>query len=174
MQLCVVIGLFVLLAFLVYVFSKKRTREGFTTAFRDGTLCQPLTNNRQNYLMPHAVTFVLEGYNFKDTPIFYRDGKKIAPLTYSWDYREMAYYFDLAAPNGLTGHQWVLETSDYVKPKVTESRSHTVMNVGLMRRRGDFNRWVLSCPGGKPKYSYDASAGCVPNPGRVCGDLCCS
>jgi len=140
---CLIVGAILVLAVLL-ILSRRTTREGFTTSFQHGWLCHPLVNEDQENILPDHVTFVVEGYNYQDTPIVYRDGKKIVPLQFSWDYTSMAYYIMVAAPGGPDGHQWVLETFDFVQPKVTEGRTLKPVKVSLMRRRYGFNRWLLT------------------------------
>ena len=140
---CLIIGL-VLLALAVYIYSNRSTKEGFTTSFQHGWLCHPLINEDQESILPDHTTFVVEGYNYQETPVVYRDGKKIVPLQYSWDYTSMAYYIMVAAPGGADQHQWVLETYDYVEPKVTTGETLMPVKVDLMRRRNGFNRWLLT------------------------------
>jgi hypothetical protein len=125
------------------ILGRKRSKEGFATAFRHGWLCQPLINNDQDDILPTNVTFVVEGYNYQETPIIYRDGKKVVPLQFSWDYTSMAYYFVMAAPKGAANHKWMLETFDFVEPRVTEGRSLEPVKVKLLRRRFGFNHWEL-------------------------------
>jgi len=95
--------------------------------------------------MPDSVVFLVEGYNYRGTPKIFRDGQLVVPLQYAWDYGAMAYYLVIHAPNGLTGSDWILETTDFVEPVVHEARSGKLMNVTLQRRRYDYNKWSLSC-----------------------------
>jgi hypothetical protein len=120
-------------------------KEGFTIAVRDNKLlCDPLVNHDEDYLMPHSVTFVIQGYNYAETPIIYGDDEKLIPLQYAWDYESMAYYITVDAPKGLCGTKWILETSDFVEP-VVKTGEGKLLKVTLMRRRYRFNRWEISC-----------------------------
>ncbi len=131
---------------LAIFFLSGSTVENFTIAKRHGILCPPLLRKTlEDKLMPNSVVFVIQGYNYAETPILYRDGKKIVPLQYEWNGEAMAYYFTVAAPNGLCGSEWVLETSDFIEPVVNEGRSGEKIDVVLRRRRGGFNKWGLSC-----------------------------
>lgn len=124
-----------------------KQKEYFTISKRDGKLCKPLLNdNTENYLMQHPyVSMVVQGYNYSETPIFYRDGKKITPMDYEYNNTTMAYYFILYAPNGICNHEWILETSDFVKPIVSNGVTNTDFNVTLERKRGGFNKWKIEC-----------------------------
>ena len=118
--------------------------EHFSIAERDGVLCYPFLNNREAWLMPNSIVFVIQGYNYATTPVIIRDRKEIVPLQYAWDYRSMAYYFVVSAPRGLEGSEWILQTSDFVEPIVNEGRTGARLNVGLLRRRDQYNWWSIS------------------------------
>jgi hypothetical protein len=120
-------------------------REGFTLHERDGILWPPFLNNRDAYLMPNSVVFVIQGYNYETTPKIFRDGELVTPLQYAWDYANMAYYLTIYAPHGLCDSEWMLETSDFVEPVVFEGRSQRKMNVSLERRRAGYHHWMLTC-----------------------------
>ena len=134
-----------ILAIIVLFILARKTREGFTLHERNCKLCPPFLNNRDAYLMPNSVVFVVQGYNYESTPKIFRDGKLVTPLQYAWDYGNMAYYLTVYAPNGLCESDWILETTDFVKPIVYEGRSEKEMTVTLKRRRAGFHKWCLSC-----------------------------
>ncbi len=138
--LIIISGLLIL--FLCY-FSRKN--ESFTIAERDGVFCNSKIRNTEGDLLPNSVVFVIQGYNYKSTPKFFRDGKDIQPLQYFWDPSATAYYFTLYAPFGVCGSEWILETSDYIMPVVNDGRTGTQLKVDLIRRREDFNRWKIEC-----------------------------
>ena len=144
MKGCVVIALMALVLLVALLVSRAR-RESFTLHTRDWLLCLPFLNERDAYLMPDSVVFVVQGYNYSDTPRVFRDEEVITPLQYAWDYGNMAYYLTVYAPNGLRGSEWMLETSDFVEPVVYEGRSERKMNVSLRRRRNGYHHWTLSC-----------------------------
>lgn len=123
----------------------KKNPEDFTIAERNGILCNPKIRNTDGPLLPNSVVFVIQGYNYKETPIIHRDGESVVPLQYSWDYSSSTYYITVYAPKGLCGSEWILETSDYIKPIVNDGRSGNEITVTTERRRGDFNWWRLSC-----------------------------
>lgn len=133
------------LLIILLVLWKVKTTENFTIAERDGILCDPKTRDIENQLLPNTVVFVIQGYGYERTPIFYRDGSKIRPEQTFYDPTSLAYYFTVYAPLGLCGSEWVLETSDFVKPVVNEGRSGKAMKVILQRRRRDFNKWEIRC-----------------------------
>jgi hypothetical protein len=140
--ICICIGI----VLIILVLCSDKTKENFTIAKRTGLFCKPLlSGDSDTNLMPNSITLVIQGYNYKKTPIIYRDGKSIVPLQYSWDYSSMAYYFVVYAPKGTCGHSWILETSDFVEPVVADGRTNENMQVSLIRRRNDFNMWELSC-----------------------------
>ena len=138
-------GLWIVLAIVIIVVAMiwSPSKENFTIAERNGLLCPPFLNNREAHLMPNSVAFVIQGYNYAQTPKIYRDGKKITPLQYAWDSDSMAYYFVVSSPFGLEGSQWILETSDFVEPVVYEGRTYVHMNLTLLRRREGYNRWEM-------------------------------
>jgi hypothetical protein len=119
--------------------------ENFTIAERDGILCNPTIRNTEEPLLPNSAVFLIQGYNYKETPSIYRNGEKIVPLQFFWDYSSMVYYFTVHAPNGICGSEWRLVTSDYVKPVVNNGRTGEEITVTSERRRGGFNWWKLSC-----------------------------
>lgn len=145
--MCLVTNFFLVIIFLLVIFwLAGGTKENFTIAKRDDLLCPPLIRKSlEDKLLPNSVIFVIQGYNYADTPKIYRDGKKIVPLQYEWDAEATAYYFTVSAPQGLCNSEWVLETSDFVKPVIVEGRSGGQLTVGLLRRREGFNRWSISC-----------------------------
>jgi hypothetical protein len=145
LNMWLVILLIILTAALIFI--KSTGREYFTVAKRTGLLCKPLLNNHtENDLMPKPyISIVIQGYNYQKTPIIYRDGKKITPLQYEWDYMSMAYYFVVWAPNKKCGSEWILETSDFVKPVVTDGVTNVDFKVELERRREGYNKWRLLC-----------------------------
>lgn len=138
-------AIFLLMAVMWLGNGKKGKSEDFTIAERDGILCNPKIRNTEAPLLPHSVVFVIQGYNYKETPKIYRDGEKIVPLQYFWDYSSTTYYFTVYAPKGICGSQWILETSDYIKPVVNDGRTGKDVIVTSERRREDFNWWKLSC-----------------------------
>ena len=126
------------------VLCSRNNRENFTIAMRNGWLCKPLVNHEEDDLTPNAFSFVVQGYNYQDTPNFFRDGERITPMRFDHDASELAYYFVVAAPKGCD-HQWILETTDYIEPIVSEGRSGRNMQVTPVRRREGYNRWLLTC-----------------------------
>lgn len=136
-----------IIALLILIFSLcvVNKREGFTIHERNGMLCAPFLKGLDAHLMPSSVVFVVQGYNYQDTPKVYRDGRLVTPLQYAWDYGNMAYYLAIHAPEGLCGSEWLLETTDFVEPVVYEGRSEKKLNVSLVRRRDGYHRWMLSC-----------------------------
>lgn len=120
-------------------------RENFTIAEREGVFCNPKISNFEGKLLPNSEVFVIQGYNYKKTPIIYRDGKKIVPLQFFWNSSALAYYFTVYAPEGLCGSEWILETSDFVEPVVNDGRTGKRIKVDVARRREDFNKWLLYC-----------------------------
>ena len=128
----------------VYFYLSKK--ESFSIAKRFGSECDPQDQDPTDaYLMPKSIVFTINGYNYQETPIIMRDAQKITPLQYAWDNNMMTYFITVYAPNGLCGSEWILETSDYVKPIVTEARSGKIMNVNIERRREGYNHWSLTC-----------------------------
>lgn len=142
---CLIILLLIFAIALILI--NKNSIENFTIAKRTGLLCKPLLNKHtENDLMPKPyISMVIQGYNYAGTPIIYRDGKKVTPLQYEWDYMSMAYYFVLWAPNKKCGSEWILETTDFVKPVVTDGVTGEDFKVDLERRREGFNKWRLVC-----------------------------
>lgn len=140
-MLCLVIFLFIAVLWL----GNSKPSEDFTIAERDGILCNPKIRNTEGPLLPNSIVFVIQGYNYKETPIFFRDGKKVVPLQYFRDYSSMTYYFTIYAPKGLCGSEWILETSDYIEPVVNDGKTGEDIKVTSERRRADFNWWKLSC-----------------------------
>lgn len=122
-----------------------KNRENFTIAKRDGLLCRPLMDESDDHILPNSSSIVIQGYNYQDTPKIYRDGKKIVPLKYARDYLSMAYFFVVADPRGFCNSEWLIETTDYVKPVVNDGRSGRFYNVELVRRRNMYNLWSISC-----------------------------
>jgi hypothetical protein len=120
-------------------------KENFTIAKREGVFCDPKIANFEGDLLPNSEVFVIQGYNYKQTPKIYRDGKKIVPLQLFWNPSAMAYYFTVYAPDGLCGSEWILETTDFVEPVVNDGRTGKSIKVDLARRRDDFNKWMLYC-----------------------------
>lgn len=145
MKWCLIIYVAIFLLMVMIWLDNAKVPEDFTIAERDGILCNPKIRNTEDPLLPNSVVFVIQGYNYKETPIIHRDGEKIVPLQYYWDYSSTAYYITVYAPKGLCGSEWILETSDYIKPVVNEGRSGDKITVTTERRRGGFNWWRLSC-----------------------------
>lgn len=145
--MCLVTNFLLAIIFILAIFWLSGDfKENFTIAKRHGILCPPLIRKSlEDKLMPNSLIFVIQGYNYNETPKIYRDGKKIVPLQYEWDAESMAYYFTVSAPYGLCGSEWILETSDFVEPVIVEGRSGDPVKVGLLRRREGFNRWNMSC-----------------------------
>ena len=143
MKLCLVIPLILVVIIIIVVMSTKK--EGFTLHKIDGLLCKPFLNGNDAYLMPDSVVFVIQGYNYSETPKIFRDDKLVVPLQYAWDYSDMAYYMTIYAPKGLCESEWILETSNFVEPVVYEGRSERKLNVTLKRRRNGFHKWALTC-----------------------------
>lgn len=129
----------------IWLGNGKGKSEDFTIAERNGISCNPTIRDTEGPLLPNSVVFVIQGYNYKETPVIHRDGEKVVPLQYSWDYSSSTYYLTVYAPKGLCGSNWILETSDYIKPVVNEGRSGKEVIVTPERRREDFNWWKLSC-----------------------------
>ena len=90
---------------------------------------------------PESILFVIKGYNYATTPIIYRDGVEVTPLQYAWDDTIMTYYIRV---DGDVTDRWTLETSDYIKPLVSEGDSGIELKVDILRRRGSFNLWTIS------------------------------
>lgn len=146
MKACYIVyaAIFLLMA-VIWLGNGKGKSEDFTIAERDGIACNPKIRNAEGPLLPNSVVFVIQGYNYKETPVIHRDGEKVVPLQYFWDYSSTTYYFTVYAPKGLCGSNWILETSDYIKPVVNEGRTGQEINVTPERRREDFNWWRLTC-----------------------------
>lgn len=107
-------------------------------------MCYPFLDHREDWLLPDSQVFVIQGYNYQNTPKIYRDGRIITPLQYARDYGNMIYYFAVYAPNGLCGSQWMVETSDNVKPLVNDGRTCSSLSVDSAQEAG-YHRWVISC-----------------------------
>ena len=137
------LGLLVFLLVIWYCVTPEK--ENFTIAQREGVFCNPKISNFEGKLLPNSEVFVIQGYNYKKTPIIYRDGKKIVPLQLFWNPSALAYYFTVYAPEGLCGSEWILETSDFIEPVVNDGRTGKPIKVDLSRRREDFNKWLLYC-----------------------------
>lgn len=100
--------------------------EKFTIAERDYRLC-PWVTNRERNLIPSASVLVIQGYNYTDTPRLFiqspqgrQELKYHRPVQYHWDSDSMTYYFTLAHNICRSNDRWYLETSDNVKPVITE------------------------------------------------------
>jgi len=160
----IVLGvLFAIIADWIY----NRRMERFTVHLEDKPQCISPTNATTGSinvpLSPPggAVRWTVSGYNYQDTPIFYRDGKKIVPLEYAWNSDGMTYYFTLASEgeSGCAGSErspegtptpegrsaWVLSTFDHVQPTVTDQDTLRELVVTPIRRRHGFNLWSVSC-----------------------------
>jgi hypothetical protein len=129
-----------------------RKRERFTVHELDTPTCISTTDDllpnsdKMNVpLQPNTVRLAIQGYNYQETPIFYRDDKKILPMEFAWDYTSMMYFYTLAAPNGVCNHDWILETYDFVKPLVVNQDTGEPMEVLSVRRRYGYNKWRLRC-----------------------------
>jgi hypothetical protein len=110
------------------------------------TASLPANSDEMNVsLQPNTVRLAIQGYNYQETPVFYRDDKKIIPMEYAWDSDELTYYFTLAAPSGVCNHSWIIETYDFVEPIVMDQDSYKFLTVASVRRRLGFNRWRISC-----------------------------
>ncbi len=100
-------------------------------------------------LMPNSIRLAIGGYNYQETPKFFRNGKEIVPLEYSRDSDNLMYYFTLAVPYGespcSSNIEWVMETYDFVEPTVVNRDSNKNMKVLPLRRRRGYNRWSLVC-----------------------------
>jgi len=129
-----------------------RKKEKFTIHEVDTPTCIPSTaslppnSDKMNVvLQPNTVRLAIQGYNYQDTPVFFRDGKKIVPMEFAWDSDTLTYFFTLATPNGLCNHDWILETYDFVEPIIIDQDSYKPLKVLAVRRRRGFNRWQLLC-----------------------------
>ena len=98
---------------------------------------------REHSLMPRALIFVIQGYTYKDTPIIYKDGKKVTPLQYDWDEINFTYYLTVDGGTGLDDNEWVIELSDFVEPIVTEGYSQRRLITTFMDGREDHYLWLL-------------------------------
>jgi hypothetical protein len=127
------------------LFFTRNVKENFTIVEREGLLCHPFVNNRETNLMPNSIVIIVQGYNYVDTPKILRDGRVIIPLQYAWDSDSLAYYFIVYAPKGMCGSNWMLETSDHVKPVVIEGRNNKDFIVNLEKRNEGHHMWSLSC-----------------------------
>lgn len=148
-------GVVVTGAIVLYIYEKRRG-EKFTIHEVDpgdkGTCVTPTSELPSNSdsmnvpLQPNSVRIAVQGYNYQDTPIFYRDGKKIVPMEYAWNANILTYYFTLAAPDGVCGNtEWILETYDFVEPIVINQDTNTKFKVLPLRRRHGYNKWLLQC-----------------------------
>jgi len=134
--LLVILGMVVIFFF---CFSK---RENFTIAEREGVLCNPIFTSAETILFPNSKSFTVQGYIYKETPIVYRNGKKIVPLNFKVDSNSLVYYFTVYAPEG-SNSEWILETSDFIEPLINDGNTGKRVKVDLVRRRQDFNKWRM-------------------------------
>jgi hypothetical protein len=133
--------LLVVLVVILFLITKV-TVEKFTIAERHGILCNPI--RKLSPLTPNSISLIMQGYNYDETPKIYRDGIKIIPFQFSRDSQAQIYYFTLAAPNGACNHNWMIETSDFVEPVVSNGENGNRAKVTLLRRRGGFNQWNIN------------------------------
>lgn len=126
MKLCVLIYIVVLCSvFLYIVFSPNK--EHFTVDRRDYRLC-PYVTNRERSLIPNAIVLVVQGYNYTEVPRLFYNDKYIRPVQYHWDSDALSYYFTLSTDD-ICGGRWTLETSENVKPLITEGYSQKLIGV---------------------------------------------
>lgn len=133
-------------------FSVTQRKEKFTVHQVDSPTCIPSTeslpfnSDKMNVvLQPNTVRIAIQGYNYQESPVFFRDGKKILPMEYAWNADTLTYFFTLAAPNGVCNHEWILETYDFVEPIVVNQDTYKKLQVLPIRRRLGYNRWQLLC-----------------------------
>jgi hypothetical protein len=117
-------------------------REGFSLGQRDYRLCASVSEKDKN-LMPHTIELVVQGYNYSQPLAVIRDGEEITPLQYAWNANEMSYYIVVYDPPG-HHHEWILKTSDNVKPIVTEGYSQKSVLVQKRGKSGGYVWWSLS------------------------------
>ena len=151
----VLLGIFLIYKYILtrisnFQIDQKNYRLCPTVTVRDQEENNGLLNNK-------AVVFVIQGYNYSDTPKILRDDDYILPLQYNWDYTNATYYITMDSTGGnipstsFCKTRWILETSDDVKPVVTEGYSQRRLNV---RRVKHYNQqrynvhtyaWKISC-----------------------------
>jgi hypothetical protein len=133
-----VVLLYILLLWFLYPYNI----SPFEIAKRRELVC-PTVTQREHSLMPRALIFVIQGYTYKDTPIIYKDGKKVIPLQYDWDEINFTYYLTVDGGKGLDDNQWVIELSDFVEPIVTEGYSQRKLTTTLIDDKEDHYLWLL-------------------------------
>ena len=138
----------ILLAMVAFIIWNSNDKESFSVGSRNFRLCPTITDREHN-IMPRAIVFVVQGYNYTDTPIVYRDGKAVTFLQYYWDATDFTYYITVdglsADPKQWCAHQWTIETSEFVKPVVTEGYSGIELNVKSIAQKDGHNLWNISC-----------------------------
>lgn len=129
----------------VIVWSIFAKRENFTITEIDHKPCMYPIQEVDDDLLPNSTLLTLSDYNYLETPVIYRDGKKITPLNFYRDYVDMLYYFTVNSPKGVCGHTWTIETSDFVEPVVSDGRSNKQLSVSLEERADGHNLWKITC-----------------------------
>jgi hypothetical protein len=120
-------------------------REGFELAKRFNAVC-PIYQPEDIKSMPRtSFPMVITGYNYVENPIIYRDGSQITPEQFFRDGNGMAYYMTVYAPRGACNHEWMVETSDYVKPNVANGIGGKFFKVSLLEMRDGHNLWKVDC-----------------------------
>ena len=124
----------------LYIFSSRR--EGFSLGQRSYRLC-PAVSERDEYLMPNSIQLVVQGYNYSLSPAVVRNEIEITPLQFAWDANHMTYYIVVYSPPHPNGNEWILKTSEDVKPVVTEGYSQRSMVVDKMGKGDGYTWWSL-------------------------------
>lgn len=119
------------------------SQENFTVHSVNKKGCYTNLNTINDGILPKSVHVIVSGYNYQSTPIFYRDGKKITPLEFSYDYKNMQYFFTLASPLAPREHEWILETYDFVEPSVFNQDTISAQQIIPIRRRHGYNKWKV-------------------------------
>lgn len=138
--ICTIVAIIITLIVIYYLVVPNKER--FTVARRDYLLC-PYIRTDDEKLLPNTVVFVIQGYNYTDTPIIYRGLNAVVPMQYFWDSDSMTYYLTVASPRGLCSDRWTIQTSEDVRPIVTEGYSKKQM---LLKQADPQFRSVINTP----------------------------
>ena len=99
----------------------------------------PFVTNREHNLFSQPIVLVIQGFNYNLTPEIYKNGIYQTPLQYYWDANNMTYYISLS--DNLKINNWVIKTSNNVKPIITEGYSQQQLKLSFKNSSYGFYIW---------------------------------
>ena len=137
----ILLGFFLLSLGIIFLVWYNTYKDRFEIAERRGMICPTVNFRDTDLLPPGIILLVVQGYNYTNTPIIYRNGERVYFEQYSWDEYNLSYY--IMVYGDLKTDYWYIELSEFVEPQITEGYTQQAIKTTYMGGKYGHYMWEL-------------------------------